>query len=112
MKEEIVKSYFIIAGFDVLKMWKIENRYHPQRSLENPWWLVKTNHGLIEIGLRTHVYQINWEETSLRKIISLDDVTKSLIAIHAHSENDIIKYLKLLRIEFEIKEKFDSNKLW
>lgn len=36
MKEEIVKSYFIIAGFDVLKMWKIENRYHPQRSLENP----------------------------------------------------------------------------
>ena len=64
MKEELVKAIFLLAGIDVEKFYKIENKY--DKDPDWPWWLAKTYWGLIEIGWRKRVISIDWSDTDLR----------------------------------------------
>ena len=81
-------------------MWELPNNYWPDSYVdlrrENPWWLVKTPHGLIELGPRKRVFSIHWDETNIRKIVTEDDVTKSETMVHAWNIEDALKYLKAL----------------
>ena len=58
--------------------------------------------GLIEIGWRKRVISINWEDTGIKCDIP-DDVTKTEFSAHAWSYHDAIKYLDLLRKEYELR---------
>lgn len=100
MTEEKVKALFLLADIKVLKLWKLENKYWPKAYTDmimaNPWWLVKTPIGLIEIGNRKRVVNIDWSDTNIRKIITEDDVTKDVTMVHAWTDEKIIEYLKAL----------------
>lgn len=100
MTEEKVKALFLLAGIQILNMWKLENKYWPKAYVDmimnNPWWLVKTPLGLIEIGDRKRVTNIDWSDTSIRKVITEDDVTKDDTMVHAWTDEKIIEYLKAL----------------
>lgn len=100
MTEEKVKALFLLADIKVLKLWKLENKYWPKTYTDmimaNPWWLVKTPIGLIEIGNRKRVVNIDWSDTNIRKIITEDDVTKDVTMVHAWTDEKIIEYLKAL----------------
>jgi hypothetical protein len=100
MTEEKVKALFLLADIKVLKLWKLENKYWPSAYVDmimaNPWWLVKTPLGLIEIGNRKRVVNIDWSDTSIRKVITEDDVTKDNTMVHAWTDEKIIEYLKAL----------------
>lgn len=97
MNKEFVEGLFKVAKIPVLKMWKLENKYWPsaytELILQNPWWLVKTPYGLIEIGPRKRVISIGWEETEYRGIITPDDVTKNDDLVHAWTELKAAEYL-------------------
>lgn len=102
MKSEEVTSLFTLAGIPMLNMWELPNQYWPIHEnyakirAEKPWWLVKTNHGLIKIGWRKRVISIEWEDTPLRVIVTEDDVTKEPTLVHAWNTEDAVKYLKVL----------------
>jgi len=68
-------------------------------SFKSPWWLVKTKHGLIEIGWRKRVISIDWSDTPIRKHVTKDDVTKDLTSVHAWSLEKAVEYLKAFRKE-------------
>jgi hypothetical protein len=104
MKEEFVKAIFLLAGIDVEKIYRIENKY--DRDPERPWWLVKTKWGLIEIGWRKRVINIDWSDTPLRikkdvireyefHMLSLtpDQTDQGDTYIHAWNYGDAINYL-------------------
>ncbi len=92
LTEDVVRAWFVSAGFNTpTRMYRLVNQYDPER--EDPWWLVKTKHGLIEIGWRKRVISIDWSETPIQKIITEDDVTKSETMVHAWSVNKAIEYL-------------------
>jgi len=108
MKEELARSIFISAGFEVQKMWELANGYWPRSYLKerekSPWWLVKTEIGLIIIGWRKRVISIDWSDTKVRAIVTEDYVTKDEAYVHAWSVDKAVSYLKALRHEWGVNE--------
>jgi hypothetical protein len=102
VKEEQARGLFAVAGIPVSRMWKLENGYWPdgehydQVRKENPWWLVKTPDGMIAIGWRKRVIQIDWADTPIRMTVTEDDVTKSETMVHAYSYGKALEYLAAL----------------
>ena len=86
--------------YQVINHWKIENQYWPpayeEEKKNSPWWLVRTNKGLIEIGWRKRVISIDWKDTGVHKVLTDDDVTKGRQMVHAYSEEKALEYLKAL----------------
>lgn len=99
-KWEIFKAMFKLAKIPVLAHWRLANGYWPDSYMvlcaENPWWLVKTPVGLIEIGWRKRVLNIDWEDTPIRCVITQDDTTKSPTSVHAWTAEKAIEYLTTL----------------
>lgn len=107
MRRDDVCSLFNSAGIPILHMWQLPNGYspiHPDedderihdnavRRARNPWWLVKTSFGCIEIGFRRHVYSIDWSDTPIRKVVTKDEVTKSNTCVHAWTILKAAEYL-------------------
>ena len=123
--EENVKALFTTCGFVVNRVFKLENQYwpkpwfdekeircnphniirHSKLNFENPWWLVYTNLGLIEIGPRKRVISIDWRETPLQEVVTEDDVTKAKTYVHAHNTDKMIEYLlKINKLLVAIKK--------
>lgn len=117
MTEEQVKAVFLLAGLEVKELFKLQNEYWPQHSdfddirRENPWWLVKTEFGLIKIGLRKRVINIDWKDTGVyidknakweyeyhRCPITRDDVTSWEHGLHAWGYGKAVEYLTELKL--------------
>lgn len=101
--EQLVRSYFLIAGFQVSNVKKLSHGYwggcpeHADIIKQRPWWFVRTEIGWIEIGWRKRVIHIGWEDTPVRGIVTEDNVTKENTMVHAYSALDAIKYLTELK---------------
>lgn len=99
MTEEEAKSLFTLAGIPVSRMWKLQNPYwgdrpeSAERVVKDPWWLAKTPAGMIEIGWRKRVISIDWSDTTLRLIVTGDDVTKGVDHVHAWDIAKALEYL-------------------
>lgn len=128
--EHKMLSLFEDAGIETLKVWKLHNRYcdnkyrrnaddqcsppsikstNAQISIISPWWLVKTQIGLIEIGWLERVINIDWSETPIRKIITEDIVTKSETFVHAWDLGKAVEYLQNLSDHFPKLEDHPPN---
>ena len=110
MTEEQVKGLFVLAGIQVTKLHKLENKYWPNHPdyldvrAKSPWWLVMTPHGPIEIGWRKRVISISWEDTSTRVVPTSDAVTKSETYVHAYSYPKALEYLTVIAAAMSRKE--------
>jgi hypothetical protein len=103
MKKEEVAGLFVLAGIKVKKMWEIRNKYWPNHPdyakivTDNPWWLVQTEAGMVEIGNRKRVISIDWcDIEKIRKVITADDVTKNELMVHAWNNEKALEYLTAL----------------
>ena len=101
-----VAGLFVLAKIDVLDMFEIKNKYwgdiNPVISAKEPWWLVKTNYGLVEIGWRKRVISIDWSDTKVRKVITSDDTTKDEYSVHAWLMPKALEYLTELSNQFKL----------
>jgi hypothetical protein len=121
MNESQVRAIFLLAGIEIHGLEKIPNKYWPEAYVEarqeSPWWKVKTERGIIQIGWRKRVISIEWcnlgivypmsstpqgKEYSQHKHVSTDDVTKWPTGIHAWSLGKAVDYLVSLRRGFEV----------
>lgn len=100
MTEEQAKALFLLAGFNAIRLHRLENKYWPEVYVElrrnSPWWLVITEFGPIEIGWRKRVIQIDWEDTAARVVVTEDKVTKENTYVHAWSYVKALEYLTAL----------------
>ena len=100
--KEKVLAAFELADIKVCDIWKTENLYWPdceeyeQIKIDNPWWLILTTKGIVEIRRRERVYEITWNHSSFNEIVTDDDVTKDTKLIHAWGSAKLIEYLTLL----------------
>jgi hypothetical protein len=108
MTENEAKSLLTIAGFHVGRTWELPNGYWPRNEhyaqirADNPWWLVQTEIGPIQIGWRKRVISIDWGACSfghmpVRGIVTEDDVTKEDTLVHAYTMAKAVEYLTALR---------------
>lgn len=100
MTEEQAKALFLLAGFNVTRLHRLENRYWPEAYVEqrrnSPWWLVLTEFGPVEIGWRKRVISIDWQDTAARVVVTEDEVTKDTTSVHAWSYVKALTYLTAL----------------
>jgi hypothetical protein len=105
MDETEVRAIFALAGIAVQSLYEIKNEYASNRG--DPWWLVKTKWGLIKIGWRKRVINIDWSDTPLRikkdaireyefhmmPLVVNENITQDDVSIHAWSYGDAVKYV-------------------
>ncbi len=114
MTEEILRALFLLANIEIKKVYRIKNEYYPPADDQSPWWLVPTKWGLIKIGWRKRVINIDWEDTGLvidknankdyefHKVpITRDDVTQWEHGIHAWGYAKAVEYLVELKLRFQ-----------
>lgn len=98
--EAEVDAVFTSAGFKIETKWELANMYWPDSPIyddvRKPWWLVKTDIGLITFGRRKRVWSIDWSECKVRHIVTTDDVTKGIASVHAYTLDKAIEYMKAL----------------
>lgn len=115
--EQKVRALFTLAGIEVLRVWKLPNRYWPdddryaELRRNSPWFLVKTPHGMIEIGWRKRVMNIDWSDTPVRDVVTEDEVTKDKTMVHAWTELKAAEYLQTLAIRLDRLSATDVQKL-
>ena len=83
-------SVFTVAEVPVNGSWDIKNEYHGARA---DWLLVKTLRGMVKIGWRKRVINIDWEDTDIRHFVDSPH-TRGETYCHAYSYIDAAKYLK------------------
>lgn len=113
LSEEQVRALFLIAQINVTGLWRRPNQYitYDQREDEqttrseavyresHPWWLVRTEWGMIEIGPRKRVIEVDWSDTKLPVIfqdtdpINVDNVTNDKYYFHAWDFEKLVIYL-------------------
>ena len=97
MSEGQVRAIFMLAGIDVKRLWKLVNEYWtPEAEIQHtsPWWLVKTGCGLIRIGWRKRVIEIDWSETDIECKATDDPVTQEAFLVHAWTTEKAVEYLR------------------
>lgn len=98
--EARVRALFLLAGIEVKKIYQIENPYWPDAYVEerkrSPWFLVHTPDGMMKIGWRKRVLSINWNDTSIRMLVTADSTTKDLDHVHAWTYAKAVEYLEVL----------------
>lgn len=116
LSKENVESACKIAGFQVLRVWRLPNQYYTYSETEDrettmreavyrekrPSWLVKTQYGLIQFNLRKRVVEIDWSDTPVRVLITTDQVTKELTYVHAWDTLKMMEYLSALKTNLEV----------
>lgn len=103
MKERF-EAMFLLSGIAVTQMYEIKNRYWPDGSrydnVRSPWFLAKTDLGLIVIGYRKRVLSIDWSDTKVKAIVITDNVTKDDYSVHAWTTVKAVEYLTNLQEVF------------
>jgi hypothetical protein len=87
-------SIFKLANIEILDHWDIKNEYYGNAA---DWLLVKTKSGLIKIGWRKRVINIDWKDTGIKHTID-DNVTKNEYGCHAWEYSKAVEYLSQLKI--------------
>lgn len=97
-----LKNLVKLSGIKFDKTWEMANNYWPDAYAENrnnsPWLLVRTPRGMIYLGWRKRVIEINWSDTDIRQIITEDDVTKGDYLVHAWGIVKALEYLTKIGI--------------
>ena len=105
MTQDELKAHLTLAGITALKIYELANQYWPVHPAywkiraESPWWLVKTQAGLLVVGARKRVVVLDWSDTAIRKIITADDTTKEETLVHALTPVKFQEYLNALAVE-------------
>lgn len=94
-----VPLMFEEAGYGKVGMQQIPNEY--DGSLHRPWFRVFTNIGVIKMGWRKRVIEINYSDSIVREnakdIFKGEEVTMIDQMIHAWGREKAVEYLKGLR---------------
>lgn len=101
MSEEELRALFLLAGIVIRRVHKLPNGYCPLTCAcsicaTRPWWLVETEFGIVKIGWRKRVIEIDWESTAIREEVTSNDVTQSEVMVHAWGYSKAVEYLQEL----------------
>lgn len=110
MRKKYFEACFMLAGFEYTNIYEVLNEY--DGDLNAPWYLFRTEFGLIKIGWRKRVISIDWsdckfdrEKDKFDQVIFKDDVTKWPTGIHAWGYHKAIEYLMILLYNLRIQRR-------
>ncbi len=100
MDRKKIEALLELAGIKYLKLYEIVNEYWHDNSVMGPWWLVQTKYGMIKIGWRNRVINIDWSDTPIRVVVTEHEVTRGEHMVHAYTYHNAVEYLSTLAANF------------
>lgn len=94
--EAQVRAMFLLANIDVIAVEAIDNEYSKSEHASS-WFKVQTPFGMIKLGNRKRVINIDWTDTDVRYVVTNDQVSKSNCMVHAWSVGKAVNYLTALQ---------------
>lgn len=102
MNRKQAEGLAALAGIEFRQLYETPNLYWQGRNeITGPWWLIVTERGIIRIGWRKRVIEIDWSDIGRRVEVTKDDVTKEPTLVHAWSYPKALEYLTTLWCELE-----------
>lgn len=133
MNKEELLALFLLSGFDLAEhsIFEIKNECGPEECY-GPWWLVQTKYGLIKIGWRKRVINIEWSDTPYRAgetkfwdgrpvdstyndlKFTMNEVTQGPTHVHAWGYPKAVEYLQHLKMQLRrtVVNKLEYRHLW
>lgn len=84
------------AGFKVIGAIRQPNEYG-SLLYRGPWWLFDTDMGVVKVGWRKRVIQLDFSKVDSSYIVTDDSVTKSAGMVHADNHDQLTSYLMEVR---------------
>lgn len=91
MNRAELDAILTLTKIDVIEIAEIANEYSRDRT--DPWFNVTTKEGVLKIGRRKRVYELDYSRTCKRGEVTAADVTKTDTMVHAWSAGDLVNYL-------------------
>jgi len=98
--EKEMKAIFEGASYHDLSFSRIKNEYWGDADHASPWFNVKTVFGVIKIGWRKRVINIDYSAVNSDPDFSSEEVTKGNRTIHAWSYEKAQEYLQKIRMAY------------
>ena len=100
-KEDLEKfqASLLLAGFKTKRYHELINGYYSwyRNDAACPWYLFETDVGLIKIGWRKRVINVDWSSTEVKWNRPIDqDISYGETYFHAWGYDKLLEYLKLL----------------
>lgn len=115
LHEEEFRACFLLAGLRYANVYPIENEYCGSVGCcpEKRWFLFKTDYGLIKIGWRKRVINIDWKDTGYTANNFMEPtenwITHGENFVHAYGYNQCVKFLDRLAHLLEKHQKMHVN---
>lgn len=102
MNRKQVEGLAALAGIPFRSIYETPNQYWQGKSdIRGPWWLIITNAGVIRIGWRKRVIEIDWSDVGRHVDVTNDEVTKDGTLVHAWTYPKALEYLTTLWHELQ-----------
>lgn len=102
--EAMFDSAFQMAGYEGAQFTPIPNEYGSGDYL-GPWYEVRTGFGIITIGWRRRVIQIDWSQTGQDLEYLFEEAgTKAAHYVHAYGYREASEYLERIRVALSSPE--------
>lgn len=103
MNRKEAEGLVALSGIQYRSIYETPNQYWGGKNdITGPWWLVVTQHGIIRIGWRKRVVEIDWSDTGRSVEVTKDNVTKEPMLVHAWGYPKAVEYLTALWRELRI----------
>lgn len=95
-----ITRYFVRAEVPYSEMRMIPSQYHSDDMYFGPWFMVETPAGVIQIGWRKRVCNIDWSRTGLPArgghVVEDPKITHGPTYVHAYGEDKVVEALRKL----------------
>ena len=102
-KDHVAKlsTLFTDAGFKIIHVKEIDNQYSGDACYyANPWVIVTTKAGLITLGWRKRVLNLDWSDSDItadgRELFKEEKTTSGERFVHCWGYDKVVEYLKKL----------------
>lgn len=102
--QDICCALLDLSSIKVNAIWKLPNDYWGTDAITGPWWLVRTNKGMLRLGWRKRVLELDWSDTPIKLVVTSDEVTKTESMVHANTLAKAAEYLTTLAPHLNSKE--------
>lgn len=109
MTRQEIEACFLLAGITLYAAVPTTNTYPGMQTIRGPVWECHTTLGMIRVGYRKRVIEINWStigdlsampnppEGSYKRFLHEDDVDQGTVYIHAYSLPNVARYLQAFK---------------
>jgi hypothetical protein len=122
MEFQHLQAFLLLSYTTPISLKKLPNEYcgdHDSSECsickKQPWWEIKTDVGVIKVGWRKRVIELDWSKTGYKidpDKITTENVTKGSSYIHCWGYGDLLNYWSSLKNLIYVERDVERAEAW